>query len=236
MDAPDYTKPESECRVEPAILDSFRNMSRCNAFALGKVRDSAGYAENAVVRTSRKGKLRHRLPQQRLTRFARGAMDPRFAYPEKRVGASLSTALFVAGPLNPRTQIRAWLTLPRSRELLDREGRNLNLQIDPVRQRSRQPTAVTCNRIGCAPALARRVTKVSARAGVHRRDKLEPGRKARAPRGTTDRNLSRLQRLTQSLKYAAWILGQLVQEKDAMMGERDFSRSRVSTATNQRDR
>lgn len=55
-----------------------------------------------------------------------------------------------------------------------------------------------------------------------RRNQLEPRRKLRLPRGPGDHDVARLHRLAQHIQHSARILGDLIEEQDPMMGQRDF--------------
>lgn len=66
-----------------------------------------------------------------------------------------------------------------------------------------------------------------------RRNQLEPRRKLRLPRGPGDHDVARLHRLAQHIQHAARILGDLVQEQDPMMGQRDFPRPGRAAAAHQ---
>src|SRR4051812_44035243 len=80
------------------------------------------------------------------------------------------------------------------------------------------------------------MSQIAARAWIHRRDQLEVRRELCLTRGTRNRDAARLQRFAQRFEDAPLEFRQLVEKQDAVMRERDLSRSRVAAAAHERDR
>ena len=119
---------------------------------------------------------------------------------------------------------------------VDRSQRGqLDVKVDPIQERSRDPAEV-------AAALARRADAVvergaAAPARVGRGDELEPRGEVADASGPRDRHAPVLERLAERLEHVLLELRQLVEEQDAQMGERDFARMRRAAASDQtRDR
>ena len=87
-----------------------------------------------------------------------------------------------------------------------------------------------------AAAPAAGVAEIAARAGIHRRDELEPRRKRRLARRARDVDAARFERLAQHFEHPAIPLRQLVEEQHAVMRERDLAGPRIAAAADQRDR
>src|SRR6185295_4641952 len=90
------------------------------------------------------------------------------------------------------------------------------------------------HRIGRAAARASGVAELAARARVHRRDELERGRELGVARGARDDDAAGLERLAQRLERSTRELGQLVEEEDTVVRERDLARTRRRAAADER--
>jgi len=112
--------------------------------------------------------------------------------------------------------------------------RHINMNIHPVHQRAGDFGHVAFNlgRRAAAPPHSR--AEITARAGIHRRNQNKPCRKTKCPFGTGDGNLSFLKRLTNHLEHVAGKLRKLIKKEDAVMSQRQFPRSRMGSAANQR--
>ena len=75
---------------------------------------------------------------------------------------------------------------------------------------------------------------MSAGARVHRRKERETRREPERFRRPRDRDESVLERLAQRLEGAAGEFGKFVEKKNAVVGERDFTRPRVGPAADER--
>src|SRR5438034_3895612 len=82
-------------------------------------------------------------------------------------------------------------------------------------------------------AFARAIVKVSARTRIHRARQHEPRRESEGHSGAGNTNRAVFQRLAHYFQHIAWKLGHLVQKKHAVVGERNFSGTRHSAASDQ---
>src|SRR4030095_1103657 len=109
----------------------------------------------------------------------------------------------------PRARGRARGRPGGPRDVVERQGRYGNMEIEPVEQRARQPAQVP-------PDLARRtatgeprLTAPAAQAGAERPDQLEARRHPAHPPVPGDRHEAFLERLAQGLEAPAPELGEL---------------------------
>src|SRR5499427_10682698 len=79
-----------------------------------------------------------------------------------------------------------------------------------------------------------RLAGAAAAAGVHGGNQHETRGIGHAMVRSRDRDLPDLERLTQRIEHLRLELGQLVDEEDAVMRERDFARPRAQSAADQR--
>ena len=113
-----------------------------------------------------------------------------------------------------------------------RRARHRHPQVEPVPQRPRDPPRVAIDLADRAPAtiLGHRPGE-PARARVHRSHELEACREGHDPAGPRDGDPALLQRLTERLEDVPIELGQLVEEKHALMGPRDLARGQGRSTT-----
>ena len=156
--------------------------------------------------------------------FARGKMRIRFA---------LARELALPRSLHTCTDDRARFPARTTRELIRRNRRHFDVNVDPIEQRSRDASAVTSHLFGRAMAFARVVTEIPARARIHRGNQGKARWKRNAERRARDGDATVLQWLTQRLERAAWKLQQLVEEQDAVMREANFARAWDAAAPDQ---
>jgi hypothetical protein len=109
------------------------------------------------------------------------------------------------------------------------------VQIDTVDQRPRNAGLIVggATRIGAAPAGIAGIVGVAAAAGIHRRHQHEACRIRGAMVGAHDRDLAGFQRLAQRIEHLRLKFRQLVEEKHAVVRERDFARPRMQAAADQ---
>ncbi len=107
-------------------------------------------------------------------------------------------------------------------------------EVEAVEQRPRELVAKGRQALRRACALGSRVAAARARAQVHGRDELKPGREDREAGGPRDRDAAVLEWLAQRLERGALELGQLVQEEHAPVREARLSRPRPGPAADDR--
>jgi hypothetical protein len=158
----------------------------------------------------------------------------------RRAELGVRHPLALDGPGTRRAYARcddaARLAVGAAHQFLGLHGRHLDLQVDAVEQRSRQPSLVTRDQVGRAAALLRRAscgTEPAAGAGVHRRDELEAGRKRGLASGARNRDAAGLERLAQRLQRGARHLRGLVEEQYPAVSQRDLARPRWRAAAHQ---
>ena len=110
------------------------------------------------------------------------------------------------------------------------DGRNFDVQIDAIEQRSAHFAQVALDDRAGAAAFARRIGEVSAGARIHGGDQNEVGGKGQRHVGARQRDRGFFQRLAQHLQNVARELGQLIQEQNAVVRQADFARTRRSGA------
>ena len=118
-------------------------------------------------------------------------------------------------------------------ELGERDGGDLDVQVDAVEQGAGDATQVLLDLGRRAGAGAAGIGPVSAGAGVHGGDEDEVGGEGRAAEGPADGDLAFLERLAQDLERLAIELGHLVEEEDALVGQADLARLGRAAATDQ---
>ena len=122
------------------------------------------------------------------------------------------------------------------RQFLHRHGRDLDLDVDSVEERPRN-AALVLHDVPCrATARMLLAPVIPARAGVHRRDKHEPRRIVVGRRRARNADMPVLERLSQDLKRLPWKLGELVEEEDSPVRQRDLARLRMCSAAQKTDR
>src|SRR5262249_34848416 len=109
----------------------------------------------------------------------------------------------------------------------------LELDVDPVCERTRYSAPVARDALRRATAATGAIAAMPARAGIHGGDKLEARRELRLVRGARNRNSAGLERLSQRFQHVAVELRQLVEEQHTVMRERDFARARQGAAADQ---
>jgi hypothetical protein len=109
------------------------------------------------------------------------------------------------------------------------------VEIDAVEERAGDALAITLDLDGAAAAFAFEIAEVSARTRVHRGNEHELGGERDAAGGARDGDFAVFQRLAHHFQGGAFELGQLIEEKDAVMGEAHFARLGNGGAAEQAD-
>ena len=105
------------------------------------------------------------------------------------------------------------------------------MDVDTVKQGTRQPSLIAPDRTIRAGAGTFRIPGKPARAWVHRRHEGHPCRKCGGPCRPRNCHYPILKGLAQCFKRVGAELRQLIQEKHAPVGKREFARSRRRTST-----
>ena len=119
------------------------------------------------------------------------------------------------------------------RQLLVVHTRHVEEDVDAVEHGAGDAALVARRRVGGADALARGVAAVAAGAGVLGGHEGEAGGEGGGRARAADGDRAVLQRLAQHLQHLRAEFGQLVEEEDAVVAERDLARARVGAAAHQ---
>ena len=117
---------------------------------------------------------------------------------------------------------------------MKRDAFDPHREIDPVAQGAGQAVVVARDVVDTAPAAVERLAGVAARAGVHGADQQEAGRELHRPQGPRNPHDPVLERFPQRLERAPVELHDLVEKQDAVVGQADFSGSRVAAPADER--
>jgi hypothetical protein len=209
-------------------------MIRLEALRPGEVRDRPADLDGAVESAAGERQGLHRFREESLGVLGKGAGPSRDRPGE--VGVARHTeprpapALPVAGLLDPGSRDRGRLARRRTEQLLLREPRDAQADVDPIQERSRQLVPVELDAVGPADALLHAVAVEAARTRVGGRDEREPGGELHGSDGARDDDTTVFERLPKSLDGIATELGELIEEQDPVMREADFSRSHMRAA------
>jgi hypothetical protein len=132
--------------------------------------------------------------------------------------------LDVARRLDARTDGRRGLAPRRLFEILKRHWRGFDVQINAIHQRPTEARTVFLDLLRRADTLAPLVHQVPARARVHRHDEEKSGRETQRHGRATDSHHPILKGLTKNLEGRAGHFRHLVQEQDAIVRDRNFTR------------
>src|SRR2546430_8628982 len=221
--------------VEAAVLDGLRAVRGRQAVGAREVGDGECDLEHTVVAARREAQAAHGGGQEPFGLGRRRAEPSRLARRHLGVradaGAAEALALALARPQDAGADRRRGLARPAALEVDRSQRGQLDVKVDPIQERSRDPAEV-------AAALARRADAVvergaAAPARVGRGDELEPRGEVADASGPRDRHAPVLERLAERLEHVLLELRQLVEEQDAQMGEGDFARMRRAAASDQ---
>ena len=136
---------------------------------------------------------------------------------------------------NPGGDFLAAFRWRRKDQVGGSDGRHLDVEIDAVKQRARQPRLILGGTayVRSATAGEAGIAGAAAAAGIHRRHQHEARRIGDAVIGSRNRDFSGLQRLPQRIEHRALEFGELVEKQHAAMRERHFARPRAQSATDQ---
>jgi len=205
-----------------------------------QVSDRARHFQDAVVGAGAEIQFGHRDANQLLRLVAELAMLLDLARPHSRVAVDLfvgpeARLLPLTGTPNAIADWGGGFFGARAGDVAIFDGWNFDVEIDAVEQRSGNSLAITLDLDRTAAAFAFQIAEVSARAWIHRGHEHELGRKCDAAGGARDRDFAVFERLAHDFERGAFKLGELVEKKDAMMGQTHFARRRNGGAAEQAD-
>ena len=137
------------------------------------------------------------------------------------------------GLVDPFSDATGRFTVGTAAEVPVRYLRHLDVQIDPVEQRTRNPGHVLVYPGGRTGAFAARIAEVSAWTRVHGGDHRESRGIGQGPGDAGQVDLAVFQGLPEHFQHMLPEFGQLVQKKHAVVGERHLSGFRNAPAADQ---
>ena len=97
------------------------------------------------------------------------------------------------------------------------DGRNLDVQIDAIEQRTGDALSITLHLERAATAFAFQIAEISARTRIHGGDQHELGGKSHAARGARDGDFPVLERLAHHFQCRSFEFRQLIEKKHAVV-------------------
>jgi hypothetical protein len=149
-----------------------------------EIRDRARDTQHAVIGACRQREALHRRPEQAHCRSIGANEFEHGGAFESRVRAGLPLKLQFPRSGHPRCDDCGRLTAIRAGNLGRGDARHLDVQVDPIQQRPRDPRSIGRDSIRRAPAPRRRVAEVPAGTRIHCRHQLKARWKFRLPRRT----------------------------------------------------
>ena len=161
-----------------------------------------------------------------------GTGGEELATTQPTVGAtSVPVVATEPGLHDPRRHRVVALRILRSDQLVSFHAGHDDTQVDAVEQRPADAAHVALRLPDRAAARARRISVPAAAAGVHGGDELEPRRIGHRAVGAHDLDGAVFERLTEGIEDVAVELGELIEEKHAVVRLGDKARSQVRPAT-----
>lgn len=152
----------SRCALEASILDRLCNVRWRDFLRSFEIGNGPRGLEHAVIAARREPETRGRLLQDlRAARIGR-TKPVQLAARKQHVGFSLALKLARTGSGNPVASGRGAFAVPLVRKLLLGHRRHLDLEVDAVEKRSRNPGAIARDLVGRAAAAAIGVPEISA--------------------------------------------------------------------------
>ena len=220
-------------------------MCRPNDLTACKVGNGACHAQDSVVSSRGKPKTVKRLFEKlfggrlELAVFA-NLCGREICIAEKILFARVSFVCKISRRIDPCANIggsfgRRFRGIPCNFRI--GKGGHFHLNIDSVKKRTADTGKITTDIGGRTGTFLGRMTIIPTFAGIHRANKHEIGRKRHLSADTSDGDLAVLERLTEYLHCLCGKFGKLIEEKHAVMRERDLARSgNLTTARKPRGR
>ena len=205
-------------------------------FAAGQIGDGAGNFQYAVIGASREVESGHGRAQQGES----GLVGSGVCVEQSAVHLCIviyagclfeAFALYFPGADYPFANGRAGFSRTAVGDFLERNGNDFYLYVDTVEQRTRDAVQVTVYRSGRADTFFLGVVVISARAGIHRSDKHDACRVFDGVFCPCDSDFPVFEGLAHDFEYLTGELGQFVEEKHAVVGQRYFTRLGKGAAT-----
>jgi len=194
-------------------------MVAADALAAREVGDGPRDAQQPVVATCREPALVHRTRNEALRGGVERTMPAHLGHRELGVRATAAAGHSLARRDDATPHLGRALSRRGVAQLLVRDPRHVDTQVDAVQERSGDARVVAVDRVRQAGARSRRITELAARARVHRPDQREPGGIRRGRATARDRDAAFLHRLAQRVEDLRRELRQLVEEQRAGVRE-----------------
>ena len=200
-------------------------------FAAGEVGDGAGDAQDAVVGASREAEGVHRVLQRGVAGRVELAMVadlPRSHAAVQLARARYQTASTESRGPGPPARASTALLVPSAGLERSSNGTGGTSMCRSMRSSSgpQMRPMYFSTAMGAHLHCVLRVAQEAARARVHRGDQDEVGREGGRVGSPADGHAALFERLPERFEAAAIELGQLIEEQDAVVGERDLARLR----------
>src|SRR6185437_13834019 len=204
-----------------------------------EIRDGTGYLEDAVVGAGGKSLLLHGPLQEALGIGPQLAVGADLPGGHLRVGKDLFSMLFEAITLALTSGHDATANLGgafgsrSAAQFLILDRRNFDVNVNAIEQRAGDLGHIALNHGWRAETLARFVIKKTTGARIHGCGEHEARRKTQRHGGASDGDGMVFKRLPHHLQDVARELGQLVEEKEAVVGEGNFAGARDNAAADE---
>ena len=224
--------------IKVAITYCFSNMLALDMLRMVEVGNSAGNFQDAAVGSGRERETLH-CHTKHLNAGLIGfgiLVDEAFGHLSVAMNARMSVEtglLNLSGGDDAGTNVSRWFARRSLRDVLERYGRNFNLNVDAVHQRAGDARHIAGNLAGRADTRVRRVAVITTRTRVARRHKHERAGQRERVFCPADSDFAVFERLAHHFECLAVELCELVEKEHPMVGEADLTGLGVDAATDQ---
>jgi len=224
--------------IESAVLDGFAEVFGLNGVGSVEVGYGAGDFEDAIVGARGKAEAGDGVFEKFLALCRNGAVLANETRRHLRVSVSFlfgreTSGLAITRGDDAGTDGGGIFAGRRSAEFLVFDGGNFDVDVDAVEKRAGNFCDVALDDGRSAVTLAGGVAEVAARTGIHGGGKHEARRKRDGRGGARDGDGTVFERLAHDFEYVALKFGELIEEENAVMTERNFARARNGAAANE---
>src|SRR5215210_2639610 len=217
--------------MRPPVVEGFGEVLDCDVFLPGQVRDGPCYPEHAVVAPAGEAHPVDGAREQGLRVPPQAARGPQHPAGQRAIRDALPLGLRLPGPAHALPYDPGRLAYALPPELLAREARHVHEEVHAVDEGARDARPVAFDLAGRAPARPPPVPRVPAGTRVHGTHERHPRRVTQRRRHPRDGDVPVFERLAQHLERPATELGELVEEEDPVVRERDLAGPRVAPPT-----
>ena len=199
-----------------------------------QIRNGACNFQNAVMRPGRQAQCIKRPCHQRLRICGQRTMLAHHSGRQLRIavnaGTGISLTLELPRGIDPPSDLFAAFRRAAFPQLFISYAMHRDMQVNPIHHWARDLFPIGADTLIRTIAPSGRMSEVTAFAGVHCRYQHKATGIGISSGNTRNRHHTILQRLAQHFNSIAFELRKLVEKQYAVMGKRDFSRLRASTA------